>query len=308
MVPVAVGAPTAPTTLYQTQPFKPTTNPKTVTHPPNLPSISKDLKQDIVDITPVTNEMESKNTVSTAISKVIKQEIPGREHPLPVETCVSETNNKCGTEEQVHVETKVPVKNTEHVETMSPPETRHVETVEATQNDILGETESSSEDLHVNSESPLLDIKDDGMEQSDAHSNDGTMAGTDKDTLIPATETGNDNELLTGSIENPTMTEIHHDSIKQTIVLRLQPLSDIDIDIWSSKVVDYHQFKMDTTTSSPISDKNVTHEGYSLHPKPAVNSEQLTPSVRNRDVNYSSMLNSGSDTEPEPRRKKPKKY
>ena len=115
---------------------------------------------------------------------------------------------------------------------------------------------------------PLPVSNDVDMEQTDAYSDDGMIADTDIETQIPANndetiEAGNNTvETLTDSTENPKMTEPQTEVTKQSIVLKLQPLSDIDIDIWSNKVVQYHQFKADTTTEPPKTENNAAPVGY----------------------------------------------
>ena len=83
------------------------------------------------------------------------------------------------------------------------------------------------------------------MEQTDAYSDDRKIADTDIESQIPADndeiEAGSDTpENPTDSSKNPKSTETQTEVIKQNIVLKLQPLSNIDINIWSNKVVQYH--------------------------------------------------------------------
>ena len=73
------------------------------------------------------------------------------------------------------------------------------------------------------------------MEQTDAYSDDRKIADTDIESQIPANndeiEAGNDTpENPTDSSKNPKLTETQTEVIKQNIVLKLQPLSNIDLE------------------------------------------------------------------------------
>ena len=78
---------------------------------------------------------------------------------------------------------------------------------------------------------------------------------------------------------------------RRSVTLKLQPLSDIDIDIWSNNVGTYLTFKVDVTT--PKQENNIT----------------LGKSLRgHKEVDYTPMLTSDLDSEPETGKKKPKNY
>ena len=78
-------------------------------------------------------------------------------------------------------------------------------------------------------------------------------------------------------------------------------MSDIDIDIWSNKVGYYYQFKMDLPT--PNTENNATPAG----PTPGEIDQQLLSLRGHKEVDYTPILTSDLDSEPEPAWKKPKK-
>ena len=84
-------------------------------------------------------------------------------------------------------------------------------------------------------------------------------------------------------------------------MLKLQPLRDIDFDIWRNKVGTNHKFETDTAT--PNKENNVTH---------ADKSETTTDnplSLRDHnEIDYTPILASDMESESETSRKKPKKY
>ena len=97
------------------------------------------------------------------------------------------------------------------------------------------------------------------------------------------------------------MTEDPSDVGKKGVVLKLQPLSDIDIDIWSNKVGHYYKFKMGLPT--PNTKNNATPTGPTLG-----EIDQQPLSLRgHKEVDYTPMLTSDLDSEPEPVHKKAKK-
>ena len=81
-------------------------------------------------------------------------------------------------------------------------------------------------------------------------------------------------------------------------MLKIQPLNDIEIDIWSNTVGHYYKFKVVSTP--PISKNSPV--------LPAVNeNDEQSLSLRGcKDVNYTSMLTSNLDSEPETDKKNPK--
>ena len=96
---------------------------------------------------------------------------------------------------------------------------------------------------------------------------------TDNNSQIPADmntddniEAGNDTtEVPTNTPVNLKTEAVQTDVIKQDVVLKLQPISDIDIDIWSKQVGQYHIFKADSSVGTPITEDNSAQDGYHLH-------------------------------------------
>ena len=85
------------------------------------------------------------------------------------------------------------------------------------------------------------------------------------------------------------MTDTQTEANKKILVLKLQPLSDIDIDIWSNKVGHYHQFKADITT--PKTENNATPVGNT----PGEIMQQLLSRRGHKEVDYTLMLTSDLD-------------
>ena len=122
-----------------------------------------------------------------------------------------------------------------------------------------------------------------------------TVPNSDNDSQIPDVnvedrDTGNDTvEQLTDHVYFPEKTDKVAEPICRGVVLKIQPLNDIEIDIWSNKVGCYYHFKAKSTTSK--------ENGTSL-PK---NSEEINGrpiSLRGQKVvNYTSMLTSDVDSE-----------
>ena len=91
---------------------------------------------------------------------------------------------------------------------------------------------------------PPLPVSNDDVdqEQTGAYSDDGTIPDTNVEPQSPVV---NDKIIHTGkdTVENstdtshiPEMTGTQTEANRKMLVLNLQPLSDIDIDIWSNKV------------------------------------------------------------------------
>ena len=96
------------------------------------------------------------------------------------------------------------------------------------------------------------------------------------------------------------MTKTPPEVDKKGVVLKLQPLSDIDIDIWSNNVGHYYRFKGDLTKN--LTDDKVTLVGASTDSS----NQQLSSRRGNKDINYTSMLTSDQDSESKTVCKKPR--
>ena len=159
--------------------------------------------------------------------------------------------------------------------------------------------------------------------KTDAYSDDETIPNIDEDTQIPditgnANDTGNDttdnaqipanngnhidagNDTVENSTDSPNMTAKLVESFSKSVVLKIQPLKDIEIDIWSNTVRHYYKF-------------NVAQDPPNLENASALltndESEEYAVSLRGRnDVDYTPMLTSDLDSEPDTDKKKPKKY
>ena len=151
-------------------------------------------------------------------------------------------------------------------------------------------------DLRHNSAKPKTPLtlpvstRDVDEEQTDAYSDNETIPDKDVEPQTPVIndkiiETGNDTvEKSTDTSHTPEMTEGPSEVDKKGVVLKLQPLSDIDIDIWSNKVGHYYQFKMDLPT--PNTENNGTPAGPTLG-----EIDQQPLSLRgHKEVDYTPML------------------
>ena len=140
----------------------------------------------------------------------------------------------------------------------------------------------------------------------DAYSDDETIPNTDDDTQIPdinakVIDTGNDTvETSTDLMLSPETTEKMAEPNSKSVVLKIQPLNDIEINIWRNTVGCYYQFKVDPT---PSNEKNT-----SVPPISKENGERLISLRGHKSVDYTSMLTSDLDSEVETDKKKPKKY
>ena len=142
--------------------------------------------------------------------------------------------------------------------------------------------------------------------KTDAYSDDDTIPDIDDVTQIPVAnaqviDTGNDAvESSTDFNHTLEMTKQPAKLKSKSAVLKIQPLKDIKIDIWSITVGDYYQFLLDPTLS------NVNNT--SVPPVIKENDEQPISLRGHKGVDYTSMLTSDLDSEVEIDKKKRKKY
>ena len=96
------------------------------------------------------------------------------------------------------------------------------------------------------------------------------------------------------------MTEKTAEPNDKSAVIKIQPLNDIEIDIWRNKVGSYYQFKADQT---PLNEKNTPMLQISEE------NDERPMSLRGcKGVDYTPMLTSDLDSEVETDRKKSKNY
>ena len=234
------------------------------------------------------------------------------------------------------VETAPHAQNTAHVET-SPPEgisthppallpneasgsvTEHStsETLARTsstgENGTIKEAADSSMEIEqdtsmLNLESPKTPVAnlDDDEAKTDAYSDTETIPNTDNDTQIPDVSdkvivTGNDTvEIPTDLVLSLNMTEKTVELNDKSAVIKIQPLNDIEIDIWRNKVGSYYQFKADQI---PLNEMNTP-----MLQTGEENDERPTSLRGHKGVDYTPILTSDLDSEVETDRKKPKNY
>ena len=152
---------------------------------------------------------------------------------------------------------------------------------------------------------PVANLDDDET-KTDAYSDTETIPNTDNDTQIPDVNdkiivTGNDTvETPTDHMLSPNMTEKTVELNDKRAVIKIQPLNDIEINIWRNKVGSYYQFKADQTPPN---------ETYTPTLQTGEENDEWSKSLRGRKgVDYTPMLTSYLDSEVETDRKKPKNY
>ena len=174
---------------------------------------------------------------------------------------------------------------------------------EAADSSMEIEKDTSTQNLE-SPKTPVANLDDEV--KTDAYSDDETIPNTDDDTQIPdvnakVIDTGNDTvETSTNLMLSPKTTEKMAEPNSKSVVLKIQPLNDIEIDIGRNTVGCYYQFKVDPT---PSNEKNTS--------VPQLNEEndERPISLRGcKGVDYTSMLTSDLDSEVETDKKKPKKY
>ena len=145
-------------------------------------------------------------------------------------------------------------------------------------------------------------------EKTDAYSEEEPMKDINIEPQIPVTdgnfiEAGNDTvEISTDPLATHKNTDAKRKSIRKSVGLKLQPLRDIDIDIWSNKVGTYHKFEMDTVI--PNKENDVTHVDKNVE---TTTDDSLSLRDHN-EIDYTLMLASDMESESETSRKKLKKY
>ena len=124
---------------------------------------------------------------------------------------------------------------------------------EAADSSMEIEKDTSTQNLE-SPKTPVANLDDEV--KTDAYSDDETIPNTDDDTQIPdvnanVIDTGNDTvETSTDLMLSPEMTAKMAEPNIKSVVLKIQPLNDIEIDIWRNTVGCYYQFKADATPSN----------------------------------------------------------
>ena len=280
MVPIAAGGPRKPTTSYQSMQSQPVAKPSTVSVPKSktVPgtgiSIIKDKNAAAdeplsVETSPACSAINTNDCAKNTGNVETKGSDNSTEH------VATETNTV-----NFQVETAHCIQNTVHVETSSPEEiSTHPSIPQAPEvNSIDAEPSTSVTTTQVNSSNTgengavrdaadsSLDIEKDTSTQNltspkipvtylddevktDAYSDDETIPNKDNDAQIPVvnvkdTDTGNDSvEITTDPLNSSEKTIKPTEADSKSVVLKIQPLNDIEIDIWSNMVGHYYKFK-----------------------------------------------------------------
>ena len=155
--------------------------------------------------------------------------------------------------------------------------------------------------VNVETENGRVHVETQGINQNTLHveTNADILVVSQVNVETPDTEQVEPNE---------TQTDVHKTVNQQpillpkTVKLVLEPLNDLKIDVWCSKMSEYHRFVPSVENSV-----NSNDTGYSLHdrqPKVTTNREStIGVSLRKRNsVNYASMLDSASEDSDEPKK------
>ena len=318
MVPVAAGGPAKPTTLYQSMQSQPMSKPSTVSvpKPKTVPGIGISIVKGEktaadeplpVETLPANNEsnpnLSAKNTenVETKGSEYVTEHVA-----TEMDAVTFQVETASHAQNTTHVETSPPEEISTHPPDLLPKEasgsvTEHStsETLVCTsstgKNGTIKEAADSSMEIEkdtstLNLESPKTPVAnlDDNEVKTDAYSADETIPNTDDDTQIPdvndkVIDTGNDTvEIPTDLVLSPNMTEKMAEPNDKSAVIKIQPLNDIEIDIWRNKVGSYYQFKADQT---PLNEKNTPTLQISKE-----NDERPTSLRGRKGVDYTPML------------------
>ena len=337
MVPVAAGGPTMPTISYQSIQSQPLSKPSIVSvpKPKTVPgtgiSLIKGEKKAADEPLPVET-LPINNKYNPNISAKDTGNVGTQESEKATEHVATEKVTSAP-----QVETVLDVKNTPHVETAPPVEitlnplaSLHTEssgiptehstsgtptTCDTSDNgnngDIKKAADSTKNVVNVTStqnlESPKTPVSYlDDAAKTDVYSDDNTIPDIDNVTQIPVAnaqviDTGND--AVESSIDLKHISEMTKRPAElksKSAVLRIQPLKDIKVDIWSNTVGDYYQFLPDPTPSNVINT--------SVTPVNEENDDQPISLRGLKSVDYTSILTSDLDSEVEIDKKKPKKY
>ena len=337
MAPVAAGGPTKPTSSYQSMQSQLVAKPSTVSMPKlktvsgtgiSIIKVEKAAADEPLPVeTSPANSATNMNDCTKYTGNVeMKESDNSTEHvATETDTVNFQVETAHCVQDTVHVETssleeistdpsipQAPEVNSTDAEpstsvTMTPVNSsntgENVAVREVADSSMEIEKDTSTQNL-MSPKTPVS-LLDDEV-KTDAYSDDETILDKDNDAQIPVV---NIKDMDTGnnSVEIPTDPSYFSEkTIKPTeadsksVVLKIQPLNDIEIDIWSNMVRHYYKFKV---VSTPPNSKNSPV-------LPAVNeSDEQSLSLRGRkDVDYTSMLTSDLDSEPETDKKKPKKY
>ena len=288
MVPVTAGGPTKPTTSYQSMQSQPVSKPSTVSVPKSktVPgtgiSIVKGEKTAVDEPLPVeTLPANNESNLNLSAKNTENVETKGSEHvteyvATEMDSVTSQVETAPHAQNTAHVETSPPEEISTYPPALLPKEasgsvTEHStsETLVCTsstgENGTINEVADSSMEIEKNTS--MLNLKspktpvanlDDNEVKTDAYSDDETIPNRDNDTQIPDVndkfiDTGNDTvEIPTDLVLSPNMTEKTVEPNDKSAVIKIQPLNDIEIDIWRNKVGGYYQFKADQTPLNEI--------------------------------------------------------
>ena len=177
-------------------------------------------------------------------------------------------------------------------------ETNHVETVNV-------ETRPNIT-LNVETENSLVHVETQITDQNTLHveTNADVSVIPQVNVETPDTEQVEPNKTQTDVHKSESRQSLH---LPKTAKLVLEPLKDLEIDVWCRKTLDYYRFV--PPMEKPM---NSNDTGYSLHErKPKVTVDRNnTISVslrRTNSVNYAPMLDSASEESDEPKKNTPNK-
>ena len=276
MVPVAAGGPTKPTTSYQSMQSQPVAKPSTVSVPKlkTVPgtgiSIIKGDKA-AVDEPLSVETLPANNTINTndCAKNTGNVEMKGLESPTEhvateKDAVTSQVETARCVPNIVHVETSSLEETSTHPSISQAPEVNSTDAEQSTsmtttpmnlsdtgENGALREEADSSMDIEKDTSTQNLTLPKipvaylDNEVKTDAYSDNETIPDKDNDAQIPVvnvkdTDTGNDTvETSTDPLHSLDKSIKPAEADSKSVVLKIQPLNDIEIDIWSNTVGHY---------------------------------------------------------------------
>ena len=235
----------------------------------------------------------------------------------------SQVETECYVQKPVHVETSSSEETSTHPSSTLPTETNGTSTEHSTSEtptnhdtsntgEIGAEKEAADSTMDIEKDTSMQNLESpktpvaylDDESKTDAYNDNEIIPDTVNVTQIPvinakATDTGNDTvETSTNLMLSPEKTETIVEPTSKKVVLKLQPLNDIEIDIWRNKVGCYYQFIADPTPSN--------EKSASVLQTSEENDDRPISLRGQKGVDYTSMLTSDLDSEVEMDRKTPK--
>ena len=220
---------------------------------------------------------------------------------VQINSSIPSEHYACTTSASASISKGTPMSETEQTSSLSV-EPNHVETA----SEMPSVETRPNSTVNMETENGRVHVETQITDQNTSH------VETNAD--VPAVSQVNVETLDTEQVEpNKTQIDMHKSVSRQllhlpkTAKLVLEPLKDLEIDVWCRKTSDYYRFVPPMESSM-----NSNNTGYSLHdrkPKVTTNREKtISVSLRKTNsVNYAPMLDSASEESDEPKKNTPNK-